>query len=359
MLDFFSRRLELARANLKEEEVLLLSTDADVAYFTGFSGDSSWLLLSPVQAVFITDGRYTEQIRQEARIPLQVECISTEYRLKDILKKHLSSQKLQTIYLNKSRLTLDRYELLQEVLGGREISLLNDSITPELRMVKDPIEIETITRNLQLTEWGYQTILPAVKEGVSEKQLAAQLEYNLRCQGADRTAFDTIIASGARAALPHGTASTKLIQKDQVVLFDFGVFADGYASDFTRCYYFGKIIDPKIKEIHAIVEEAVQTALSVIRPGVTCGEVHEAAYRTIDKHGYADYFTHSTGHGVGLEIHEAPRLSAGSDTILREGMVFTIEPGIYLPEKGGIRLEDMAVVVRNGSRRLTQSDYSL
>ncbi len=359
MENFFLKRVKLAREKLIEEQVLFLSSEADVTYYTGFTGDSSWLLLDQKEAVFITDGRYTEQIRLEKQIPLTVEVINSQRKTADILKEFFEKNKKTEILLDKSRISLSFFEILQKSVGNDETIFSQDDITRCLRMKKDSLEIEIILQNLQITEWGYQTILPAIKEGMSEKEVAALLEFNLKKQGAEKPAFDTIIASGPRSAMPHGTASDKIIRENDLILFDFGVFADGYASDFTRCFSFGKIMDPKINEIHKIVFEAVQAAEDKIRPGVTAAEVHKAAWTTIDKKGYSNYFTHSTGHGVGLEIHEYPRIADGVDTVLEEGMVFTIEPGIYLPELGGIRLEDMVLVNKKGHQVLTTSDYSL
>ncbi len=358
MENLFQQRLDRARHLLKKEECLFLINEADIYYYTAFSGDSSYLFISQDEAIFITDGRYTEQIRQEKRIDLEILEISVDHPLSGILKDLAPRLKNQSILLNKQWVNLAVYELLLKSLGP-DLSLKDDTITRDLRMVKHPLEIEIIRQNLITTELGFNLVLPSVKSGQTESELAAELEYILKKQGSQKPAFETIVASGARSALPHGVASPKKIVENEIILFDFGVFCNGYASDFTRCYYFGKIIDSKINEIQKVVKEAVWAAQEEVREGVLSSRVHQAAYDVIDKAGYASYFTHSTGHGVGLEIHEYPRISRNSDVELKAGMVFTIEPGIYLPGLGGIRLEDMVVVTRQGRDVLTTTGYDI
>jgi Xaa-Pro aminopeptidase len=224
-------------------------------------------------------------------------------------------------------------------------------------MIKDDYEVEVIRQNLMLTEIGYHYILRTIREGMTENEIAADLEYFLKKKGAKKPSFDTIVASGWRAALPHGVASDKKVEKGEIILLDYGIFKDGYCSDFTRCYSFDKIYVPKFEEIRKIVFEALKAAEAAVRPGAIASQVHKAAYDVIDRAGYANFFNHSPGHGVGIDIHEFPRISAAADTVLREGMVFTVEPGIYLPGEGGVRLEDMVLVTKDGVEVLTETDY--
>lgn len=355
----YEKRLQLVRKDLPPDSVMFLNSVSDVRYLTGFTGDSSLCLISHKSVYFLTDGRYTLQIAQEAQIPLEICEITPLRNWKDILRELVLDLRPSKFLLDKSSVTLDMADKIRSALKNTSCRIKHSDTLRNLRMIKDEVEIETIRQNLMITEAGYSYIIRQTLPGRTENQIAAELEYYLRRQGAFKLAFDTIIASGYRSALPHGTASDKKLIDNEIVLFDFGIVKDGYCSDFTRAYYSGKIIDSKIKEIHAIVLEALQNAQAKIKPGVTADEVHRAAYQVIESAGYGKYFTHSTGHGVGLNIHEAPWIKQGSRQVLREGMVFTIEPGIYLPGKGGIRLEDIVVVRTNGFERLTSYDYDL
>ena len=353
------QRLETLRQNLDETTALLIPDEPDISYLTGFTGDSSIVIVCKSKVYFITDGRYTLQIDMEKKIELEVVESTAQLKVGRIVYDALSANRIATLKCARSDIRLSFYDSLLPVLERLAVKLEDFDGLKNLRMRKDEDEIEIIRQNLILTEAGYHTVLRNVAEGVTETEIAAELEYFLKKSGATKPSFDTIIASGARSALPHGAASEKKIAKNEVVLFDFGIRKNQYCSDFTRCYYFGKILDRKIAEIHQVVREAVAAAESKVRPGVMACEVHKAAFRVIEQAGYANYFNHSTGHGVGLEIHEAPRIAENAMTVLETGMVFTIEPGIYLPGIGGIRLEDMVVVRKDGAEVLTTSGYEL
>jgi Xaa-Pro aminopeptidase len=280
-------------------------------------------------------------------------------RLFAVLKEIITGCGIKRILISKSEISLEFSEALLKSLQPYEVTIENTSIIKDLRIRKDDYEIELIRHNLMITELGYHMILPLIKEGRKEYEIAADLEYFLKKKGAKRPSFDTIVASGERSAFPHGSATDKKIDKDGIILLDFGIFKDGYCSDFTRCYYLGKIINAKIDLIHSIVLDALKKAEGVISEGVRAFEVHEAAMGVIKEAGYGEYFTHSTGHGVGLQIHEAPAVTADSDVTLSEGMIITVEPGIYLPGTGGVRLEDMVLVKKDGCEVLTSSGYEL
>lgn len=359
MVQFHEKRLKAVQDQLRPGEALFINTPPDIFYITGFTGDDSYLFISQSGVYFITDGRYTEQAKKESKIGLQIEDIRGDKKLTMILSDLIRTNQTKTLLLEKKDIRLDLFESLNETLGGDAPVFTNSRILKDLRMIKDELEIETIRHNLMLTELGYHYIVRKLREDRTELETAAELEYYLKKRGANKTSFDTIVASGARSSLPHGAASDKRVKKGDLVMFDFGIVKNGYCSDFTRCHNFGKIILPKIKEIHGIVLDALKAAEAAVKPGVPARDIHRTAYNWIRDAGYEFMFLHSTGHGVGIEIHELPNINAASDTVLREGMIFTVEPGIYLPDIGGIRLEDMVVVRKNGCEVLTKSGYDL
>ncbi len=227
-------------------------------------------------------------------------------------------------------------------------------ITAELRAQKDASEVGRIEDAITVLDLGFKKVMNGLVPGASEKELALAVEFYFKKNGADGLAFDTIIASGLRGAMPHGKASDKKIKKGELVIVDMGAFRNGYNSDETRTYCVGKATKLQ-KNIYGIVMEAQERAIKKIRPGVAATEVDSAARNFIEKAGYGKYFGHGTGHGVGLEIHENPYIGPLGKDVLKEGMVVTIEPGIYIPGWGGVRIEDMALVVKGGCEILTKS----
>lgn len=360
MRNYFNGRLSKLKNSLKDGEALYVNVPEEVFYLTGFTGGDSSLFIVPGGMYFITDGRYTEQFRLEIRVEANLEVVKPGRRLLALLKSLTGDLSVKTLLLSKREISLEFAEEFGKAFEGLKApELVNTTLIKDMRLCKDEYEIEVIRNNLMITELGYHMILPLIEAGRSEKEVAADLEHYLVKNGAKGPSFETIVASGPRSAMPHGTASPKIIENDEVILLDFGITKDGYCSDFTRCYYLAKIIDPKIREIHNIVHEALKKAESVVKDGVKASDVHEAASGVIRDAGYGEFFTHSTGHGVGLQVHEAPAVTSGEETVLSEGMIITVEPGIYLPDKGGIRLEDMVLVKRGGCEVLTTSDYDL
>ncbi|MDX1765291.1 MAG: aminopeptidase P family protein, partial [bacterium] len=221
------------------------------------------------------------------------------------------------------------------------------------RMVKTPDELEKIVQAIRHAEKAFLAAKKAMVEGVLERDVALKMEYGMRKNGALHIAFDTIVGSGERGAMPHGIASDKRLKRGELIVVDFGAESEGYFSDMTRTLYLGKRLTGKKRKIHDIVREAQATAIEAVRPGVTFAEIDGKARDLIKKAGFGKYFGHGTGHGIGLEVHEAPYVSVGNRQILEEGMVFTVEPGIYLPGLGGVRIEDMVLVTGDGCRSLT------
>lgn len=354
----FHRRIEKLQKTFSPGEACWVSKKEELFYLTGFMGDDTFVVVTKKKVFFITDRRYTEQLRYEVKVPHELVIVEGKKGQKECLLQMIRDEGIRRLLVNKAIFPLALYEFLNRETDGIEFE--ESTALSQIRMVKDELEIEVMRQNLMITEWGYYYILRQTKPGKKEEEIAAELEYFLKKKGAKGYSFEPIIASGYRTTLPHGTASSKVIEKGEVVMYDFGILKDGYCSDFTRCFSPVTIKKAKVHEIRRIVEEALHAAEAVVKPGVSAEAVHAAAYQVIQDAGYAENFWHSTGHGVGVEIHEEPYLRFGSKQVLEEGMVFTVEPGIYLPDEGfGIRLEDMVVVRKNGGEVLTQVEYDI
>jgi Xaa-Pro aminopeptidase/Xaa-Pro dipeptidase len=233
-----------------------------------------------------------------------------------------------------------------EALGAASTEDVSAAID-SLRMFKDQQEIEQLQKAVRIIEESLEATLPYIKPGVSELDVAAQLEYEMRKRGSEGTPFGTIVASGYRGALPHGRASSKVIESGELVVLDFGAICGGYVGDITRTVAVGDV-SRELREIYEVVQEAQQAAVDVIKPGITAHEVDETARKIIRERGFGSYFTHRTGHGIGLSGHEEPYMMQNNQLVLKPGMAFTVEPGIYLPDKGGVRIEDNIVVTEDG-----------
>lgn len=317
------------------------------------------MVLSKSKSVFFTDGRYNEQARVEVQGSRMVVArksplaAAAEWLVGNAKKLGLKTLGIEAEHLSvaeRSRLA----KALHSGLRLREAPLLVE----QARVIKDGEEIERLRAAVLLGASLFDVILKAIRPGVKETEVAAELEYAARRAGADGMSFDTIIASGTRSALPHGRASEAVIPANGFVVCDFGVILAGYCSDMTRTVHVGQP-NAEMRRVYAVVRDAQQAALETVRAGVSTGEVDQSARKVLRNKGLAKHFTHSTGHGVGLEIHEAPRLAAGQREVLQPGMVITIEPGAYIPGVGGVRIEDMAVVTDNGCQILTPTGKDL
>lgn len=250
-------------------------------------------------------------------------------------------------------MTYDNYLKIKKALGRVRLKPLTGAVQ-KLRAVKDPAEVALIRESVGVLDYGFRKARTLLKPGVVERDAALSIESAFKAAGGDALAFDTIIASGERGALPHGKADYKKIKKGELVVVDMGVLRNGYNSDETRTFCVGKAAK-RHREIYEIVKAAQERAIEEIKPGAAAADVDFAARSYIDKKGFGKYFGHGTGHGVGLDIHEGPTVSPQSKDVLQEGMVITIEPGIYIPGWGGVRIEDMALVVKGGFEILTRT----
>lgn len=323
-------------------------------YLSGFTGSSAYLLITETDAVLLTDFRYTEQAKEQA----------TNFRIVehgpsaiDSIRTELAALGVKKLGFEKDYLTYAQYASFSEKLSPIEL-VPAEAFIESIRAIKDEQEIAVIKKACEIADAAFSHILTFLKPGISEKDVALELEYFMRRQGAKGTSFDTIVASGVRSSLPHGVASDKILEKGNFVKMDFGALYNGYCSDITRTVVLGEA-DEKQKEIYNIVLEAQLHALENLKPGMTGKEADALARDIIKEKGYGDKFGHSLGHGLGLFIHEDPRLSALSDDVLEPGMVVTVEPGIYLPGFGGVRIEDDVVITTNGIELLTHSKKEL
>jgi Xaa-Pro aminopeptidase len=346
--------LSSAIAKLRADH-LLVTHLPNIRYLCGFTGSAAALLVSDGEPVFFTDGRYIEQAHEQvlgARVLIEKKpplLAAVEW----LKRKRAGILGIEGDHLAFSAVARLR-ALLPKPWRLRPLS----GVVERQRMIKDAGEAQLLRGAVNLGSSLFGPMLKTIRPGVLETTVAAKLEYAARQAGAGGMAFDTIVAAGPRSALPHGRASATPVPRHGFAVLDFGVILAGYCSDMTRTVAVGR---PSAKERgwYDRVLEAQLTGIAAVRPGVTAGEVDEAARKVLKRNKLAKYFTHSTGHGVGLEIHESPRLAAGEATVLEPGMVLTIEPGVYIPGQGGVRIEDMILVTKTGCEILTPTAKEL
>ncbi len=346
---FQSRRNRLVRKLRKTNaDVMLVTYEPNVTYLTGFSGDSSYLLLAKDLAVMVSDSRYTTQIQEECP-GLEARIRKTAETILDTALKLARKQKIKKLAVEADTLAVSLWQRL-----GEQIPLQPTSgLVEELRMVKDADEIAEIRRAIDQAERGFGFLQAGLQDTMTELNVAHDLEHAMRRFGAEKAAFEIIAAVGDRAALPHARPGRRPVSSAEFLLIDWGAHSlGGYKSDLTRMLVTGKIL-PKLKKLYEVVLKAQEAGIAAIGPGVASRDVDRAARSVIERAGYGKQFGHGLGHGFGLEIHEHPRLSPVTKTRLSPGMVITIEPGIYLPGWGGIRIEDDVLVTRDGCEVLT------
>jgi Xaa-Pro aminopeptidase len=345
----YRRRQDRIRERLGAGEALLVGHPANVRYLCGFTGSSGILAVTTRRSAFFTDGRYTQQAREQVhKAAVHISKASP----KVAACRWLAEARTKAVAIESTRLTLadrrDLRKLLPSSIALHEAS----GWVEEVRQLKEPEELRAIRGAVMLGAALFETALAAIAAGGRECDVAAELEYRARRTGAEAMSFETIVAAGKRSALPHGRASRARLPRRGFVLLDFGVILAGYCSDMSRTVHVGRPSARAVRMYEA-VRRAQQTALEAVRPGARAGDVDQAAREVLGKAGLGRYFTHSTGHGVGLEIHEPPRLGQGQNQELRPGMVITVEPGVYVPGVGGVRIEDMVVVTDHGRQVLT------
>jgi Xaa-Pro aminopeptidase len=347
-------RLQSLRQTVESKKLdgLLISHPPNLRYLCGFTGSTGALLVTAGESVFFTDGRYTEQAHAEVRgAKIAIGRKAPLMAAAEWVGRRGRGKRSRAIGVEGEHLSVAARHRLGDAFPKHVRLREAPPLVEQARMVKDAEEVEAIRAAVAAGARLFERALEVIRPGVREIEVAAEMEYAARRAGADAMSFETIIASGARSALPHGRASEAVIGRGFVVC-DFGVILHGYCSDRTRTVYVGSA-PGEARQLYAAVLTAQQAALAEVGPGVSVGQVDRAARKMLQGKGLAKHFTHSTGHGVGLEIHEAPRVAKGQQEVLRPGMVITIEPGVYLPGKWGVRIEDMVVVTERGCEVLT------
>lgn len=347
-------RLREAMA-LKQVDAFLVWHGPNRRYVTGFKGSAGYALVTDREQILFTDFRYVSQANDQAE---GFTVIKHAAKAMETVAESVRKLGIRRLGIESQHMTVAQFEGMREALGELDYVPLTDVIE-KLRNVKDAYEIACLERGATIAEAAFAQTLEWIRPGVTERRIAAELEYRMRLLGADCGAYPFIVASGERSALPHGSASDKEIGKDEFVTLDFGANVDGYLSDITRTVFVGTPSE-KHRELYGIVLEANLAALNGLRPGLNGREGDALARDVIAASGYGDYFGHGLGHGIGLEIHEQLRLSTNSEAIVLEpGNVLTVEPGIYIPGFGGVRIEDDALITEDGIRLLNSSSKQL
>jgi Xaa-Pro aminopeptidase len=355
-----AERLDRLRAELVVAgiDALLVTRLPNVRYLTGFTGSAGMLLVRPDSAVFVTDGRYGEQSRTQldaAGVVATVEIRTTVAEQRAVLAA--AAVGASRIGLEDHGVTWAQQRELAEAFGPTEL-VPAGTIVEELRRVKDAGEIDRIAAACAIADDAFASLLPRLAEGPTEREFALALEFAMRERGASHMSFDPIIAAGPNGAMPHSRPSDRPIDHHELIVCDFGCVVDGYCSDMTRTVSVGDP-GPDARRLYDLVLASQQAGRAAVGFGVECREVDRICRDVISDAGYGEAFSHGTGHGVGLEIHEAPRVAAAAAGTLLVGDVVTVEPGVYLPGVGGVRIEDTVVVTASGSRPLTHTPKDL
>ncbi len=359
-------RLRRLRSGIEENDLdfLLVTHLPNIRYLCGFTGSAAALVVGEGGSILFTDGRYRTQAKAEVKdanvkqVKIVIARKSPLVAAAEWLAGQRRSSTPKSVGIEAEAITAAMRDRLASALRGKARLCSAPPLVERARMVKDADEILRIRRAVELGASLFQIACQKIRPGVREVEVAAAMEYEARCAGAEGMSFPTILASGKRSAIVHGRASEARVPRQGFVVCDFGVILTGYCSDRTRTVHVGRP-SGEARGLYEAVLEAQQAAISAVGPGVTAAEVDGAARRVLRKRKLARYFTHSTGHGLGLEIHELPRLAAGQTQKLEPGMVITIEPGAYVAGKWGVRIEDVAVVTSSGCEVLAPTDKEL
>lgn len=343
-------RNEMAKQNI---EALLVTSSYNLRYITNFTGSAGLALVTKEQAFFITDFRYTEQASEQIT---EFKVVQAKTNLLEEAAEKAKELGIESLAFEQDYVTYSSYLQYQEKMGSalKPVSGLIEKI----RMIKTPEEVGILKAAAKIADDAFEHICGFIKAGQTELEISNELEFFMRKQGATSSSFDTIVASGLRSALPHGVATDKIVEQGDMITLDYGALYNGYISDITRTVAVGEPSE-KMKEIYQIVLDAQVLGVEKIGPGMTGIEADAIARDYIKSKGYGEAFGHSTGHGIGLEVHEGPGLSFKSQTVLEPGMAVTVEPGIYLPGIGGVRIEDDILITESGNVRLTNSTKEL
>jgi Xaa-Pro aminopeptidase len=332
---------------------LVITSPFNRRYISNFTGSAGVVLISADKAMFITDFRYTEQASKQCE---GFEIIKFSGSIPEEVAQQAKNLGIQKLGFEEDFLTYSSFKLYEKEIEAELVPI--SGVIEKLRLIKTDAEIKILKVAADIADAAFKHILDFIRPGKTELEVSNELEFFMRRAGATSSSFDTIVASGHRSALPHGVASNKVIEAGDVVTLDYGAYYNGYVSDITRTVAVGEP-DAKLKEIYEIVFEAQARGMAGIKPGMTGKQADALTRDYITEKGYGEYFGHSTGHGIGLEVHEGPGLSTKSDIILEPGMVVTCEPGIYIPGLGGVRIEDDTLITTTHNEALTHSTKEL
>ena len=349
-------RIKKTRELMEEKNVdgLLIDKDVNRFYLTGFTGSSGQVLFTPENNYFITDFRYTEQAGEQTN---GYEILEFNRDVPEKINEILIQDNVKKLAFESKTVSYNKFQEYKDTFDEVEL-LSTEDLIKNLRKIKDDKEIQKVKKAIEITDKAFNHILDFIEAGKREREVALELEYFMKQAGAEKNAFDFIVASGKRSSMPHGVASNKVIEEGDFVTMDFGTFYEGYCSDMTRTIVIGEA-SKKQKEIYNIVLKAQKKVIEEIKAGMSGKKVDAIARDIIEEAGYGDNFGHGLGHGIGVEVHEGPRASYTSDDILKEGMIVTDEPGIYIPDWGGVRIEDDLLITENGCEVLNKSPKGL
>lgn len=340
----------------EQVDAMIVRDQANRKYLTGFLSTAGTLFILHDAAYFIIDGRYYEAARQSVRTAEVVLENKLEEQLRELIRRH----NVHTVALEISRLPLAQALTFSEGLAPAQVLFdgAAESALQACRQIKSPREVESIRAAQNIAVLAFEHMLRFARAGVPELELAAELGTFAARHGCQRRAFSMIFTSGAKTALPHGAPPDRVLTHGDIVMVDMSCMVDGFFSDMTRTFCIGSADEEK-RAVYDLVYRAQQEAIACIRPGVVCQDVDEASRRVIRDAGYGEYYPHGLGHGIGAETHELPRFAPGCETVLKPGHVLSVEPGIYLPGRFGVRIEDLAVVTENGCEMISQASGEL
>lgn len=343
------------QAELKENQAFLISSPENRRYLTGFASSDGYLLVTKSESIFLIDSRYIEAAQNQIKDCSEIILLTS---LSAQLREYIEKLGVESVFTEAERLSVSEFNRFNEIIPCECIADKADEAVNALRRTKNEEEKNKILAAQAIAEKAFDHVLGFIKEGVTEREIALTLDFFMLKNGAECVSFETIAVSGRNSSMPHGVPGDKKIECGDFITMDFGAVVDGYHSDMTRTVVVGEI-SSKQSEVYETVLTAQKKSLEVLKAGVSCRDADAAARDVIADAGYGAFFGHGTGHGVGIEIHEQPRLSPKSSQILQIGDVVTVEPGIYLPGEFGVRIEDMAYITENGCENLTKSEKSL
>ncbi|CAH2715244.1 Aminopeptidase YpdF [Neobacillus rhizosphaerae] len=348
-------KIDKLRSDFSEQGIdgILITSPFNRRYISNFTGSAGVVLISAEKAQFITDFRYIEQARKQCQ---DFEIIKFSNSIPEEVAEQVKKLGIQKLGFEEDYLSYSSFKLYDKEVEAELVPI--SGVIEKLRLIKTEAEIKILKVAADIADAAFKHILDFIRPGKTELEVSNELEFFMRRAGATSSSFATIVASGHRSALPHGVASDKVIEAGDIVTMDYGAYYNGYVSDITRTVAVGEP-DAKLKEIYDIVLDAQLRGMDGFKPGMTGREADALTRDYITEKGYGEYFGHSTGHGIGLEVHEGPSLSMKSDIILEPGMVVTCEPGIYIPGLGGVRIEDDTHITKDGNEALTHSTKEL